>query len=142
MESDFSLQEDKIHGQKQIPTIDRLRNVQKRIESVDKVLDDVKKLQIKGQVLQTMSKTEKANNDEQTLETKAEHSDSIEDSKAHTKLDVEELVEIDRGLQYVKWLQVVQDISNKVRNTKCGQLYYKSRVPFSFVFRNCILLIQ
>ena len=114
MESELSLKGDKISGQKQIPTIDRLQNVQKRIENVDQVLDDVKKLQMKGQVLQTMSKTEKAKKDKETPETEAEHSDTIKDNIAHAKLDVEELVEIDRGLQYVKWLQLVQDISNKV----------------------------
>ena len=129
MESDFSMQEDKISRQKHIPTIDRLQNVQKCIEGVDQVLDDVKTLQIKGQVLQTMSKTEKAKNNNKTPEAEAEQSNSSEDTIAHTKLDVGELVEIDRGLQYVKWLQVVQDISNKVQYSKYSKLSYKANFP-------------
>ena len=114
MESDISVQGDTISGQHQIPTSERLQNIQKQIEKVDQVLEDIKQLEMKGQVLQTVSNSECADN-RKVVHTEAEHSDSRKNSIEHTKLDVEELVEIDRGLQYVKWLQVVEDISNQVK---------------------------
>ena len=37
---------------------------------------------------------------------------------SHTKLDVGELVELDRGLQHIKWVQIIQEIANKVTLVK------------------------
>ena len=109
--SNSSRRDDNESDQNQLPMTERLKNIKKKIEKVDGVLNQISELQLKGKNLQDISNDEKAYSDtEQGLSTDLEDQD-----KSHSKLDVEELIEIDRGLQYVQWMQLIQDISQKVR---------------------------
>ena len=106
-----SRRDDTESDQNQLPMTERLKSIKKKIEKVDGVLNDISELQLKGKNLQDNSNDEKAYSDtEQSVNTDLEDPD-----KSHSKLDVEELIEIDRGLQYVQWMQLIQDISKKVR---------------------------
>ena len=106
-----SRRDDTESDQNQLPMTERLKSIKKKIEKVDGVLNDISELQLKGKNLQDNSNDEKAYSDtEQSVNTDLEDPD-----KSHSKLDVEELIEIDRGLQYVQWMQLIQDISQKVR---------------------------
>ena len=109
--SNSSCRDDNESDQNQHPMTERLKNIKKKIEKVDGVLNQISELQLKGKNLQDISNDEKAYSDtEQGVSTDLEDPD-----KSHSKLDVEELIEIDRGLQYVQWMQLIQDISKKVR---------------------------
>ena len=106
-----SRRDDTESDQNQLPMTERLKSIKKKIEKVDGVLNDISELQLEGKNLQDNSNDEKAYSDtEQSVNTDLEDPD-----KSHSKLDVEELIEIDRGLQYVQWMQLIQDISKKVR---------------------------
>ena len=111
--SNSSRRDDNESDQNQLPMTERLKNIKKKIEKVDGVLNEISELQLKGKNLQDIANDEKAYSDnEQSVSTDLEDPD-----KSHSKLDVEELIEIDRGLQYVQWMQLIQDISKKVRLT-------------------------
>ena len=107
--------EDNDGNQEHVPIIDRLSSIKKNVETVEEVLNNIHELQIKGK---NLVKTNNDKNDSEIKTSEQTNSDNPTyniNTESHSKLDVEELVEIDRGLQYVKWLQVIQDISNKVR---------------------------
>ena len=109
--SNSSRRDDNESDRNHLPMTERLKNIKKKIEKVDGVLNDISELQLEGKNLQDNSNDEKAYSDtEQSVNTDLEDPD-----KSHSKLDVEELIEIDRGLQYVQWMQLIQDISKKVR---------------------------
>ena len=101
--------------QKQIPINDRLTSVKNQIETVDKVINEIHELQIRGRNLQAMSNKEASSDNETTVGSDLVYQCSSLNTLSHSKLDVEELVEIDRGLQYVQWMQIIEKISNKVK---------------------------
>ena len=108
--------EDSVPGSKGISTASRLENVHKRLETVDQVLNDMRQLEVKGQVLQTMSRTNEAENETGASNEafESESSDTAVSSLSDSKLDVEELIEMDRGLQHVKWMQTIEAIAEQV----------------------------
>ena len=101
----------------EIPTGARLERVHESIENANKVINDLKQLQLKGQVLQTMSKADEEGSQVENSENTSKCNTSLQ-ALSHTKLDVGELVELDRGLQHIKWVQIIQEIANKVTLTK------------------------
>ena len=101
----------------EIPTGARLERVHESIENANKVINDLKQLQLKGQVLQTMSKTDEESSQVENSENASKCNASLQ-ALSHAKLDVGELVELDRGLQHIKWVQIIQEIANKVTLTK------------------------
>ena len=101
----------------EIPTGARLERVHESIENANKVINDLKQLQLKGQVLQTMSKADEEGSQVENSENASKCNTSLQ-ALSHTKLDVGELVELDRGLQHIKWVQIIQEIANKVTLTK------------------------
>ena len=114
LNSGFRHREDN-DNQEHVPIIDRLSSIKKNVETVEEVLNDIQELQIKGKNL-VKPKDDKIDSEIETSgQTNFKNPRYSNNTESHSKLDVEELVEIDRGLQYVQWLQVIQEISNKVR---------------------------
>ena len=115
LNSGLKHREDNDGNQEHVPMIDRLSSIKKNVETVEEVLNDIQELQIKGKNL-VKPKDDKIDSEIETSgQTNFENPSYSNNTESHSKLDVEELVEIDRGLQYVQWLQVIQEISNKVR---------------------------
>ena len=106
--------EDNDNNQEHVPIIDRLSSIKKNVETVEEVLNDIHELQIKGKNLVKPNNDTNNSEIETSGQTNSENPAYSINTESHSKLDVEELVEIDRGLQYVQWLQVIQEISNKV----------------------------
>ena len=124
MKSDIRLRDEDDSVQKQIPITDRLTSIQKNIEKVEEVLGQINELQIKGKSLATQNNDKNTSDNDTAETTNAEATNLLINTESHSKLDVEELVEIDRGLQYVQWMQLIEGISNKVR-------YIRIRVRFA-----------
>ena len=108
--------EESVPGSKGISTASRLKNVHKRLETVEQVLNDMRQLEVKGQVLQAISKTNEAENETGASNEacESEPSDTTVSSLSNSKLDVGELIEMDRGLQHVKWMQTIEAIAEQV----------------------------
>ena len=106
----------------EIPTGARLERVHESIENANKVINDLKQLQLKGHVLQTMSKADDEDSQVENIENSWKCNTSLK-ALSHAKLDVEELVELDRGLQHIKWVQIIQEIANKVTLTNVKSIY-------------------
>ena len=114
-----AMQEDTRIHPKDISTPSRLENIHRTLEDVKQVLGDMEKLQIKGDVLQTMSKTNKTENDARdpandenpiTMDVASFDVKSLSDAK----LDVGQLIEMDRGLQHLEWMKTIQMIGQQV----------------------------
>ena len=115
LNSGLRRREDNDSNQEHVPIIDRLSSIKKNVETVEEVLNNIHELQIKGKNLVKPNNDKNDSEIETSGRTNSENPTNSINTASHSKLDVEELVEIDRGLQYVQWLQVIQEISNKVR---------------------------
>ena len=127
-----SFREKSFSTPQEMPSFTRLETIRKSIENVDQVLEDMKQLQMKGEVLKAISKTEQLEIDVKEQEQASTvQSNSGFDGLNYSKLDVGELVLMDRCLQHVKWMQAIQSIAEKVsfKMPKCQLIWKLLKIP-------------